>query len=355
MAVIWSFPGEENRGSNPYTATLVAELRRLGHSTASPGWRRRLYRRCDIIHLHWPQKVVQRSLLASLRSIMLWQFFLALQKARGARVVWTVHNVASHERPRARLERWWMALLLKWVDGIHALSQASLDCAVARHPVIAEKRLLVAPHWTYGDAYPRPSKSAAIPHSTVAFLGDIKDYKGLDAFLDALDNALPDDLHYVVHGKPGDGIDPQHLSDRMGQLRQRGWRLDYALERLTDQQMADRLASTGLLVLPYKSGENSGLAILAAEQGVPLLVSPLPAFAPLLNELAGPRITPIIGALSHAQMAQAFARGQAVAGRASPSFLARRAPAAVVAKISNYYLFLMDRKARSREAASPVQ
>lgn len=342
MAMIWSFPGEENRQSNPFTATLLRELRALGHQTASPGWSRRFTGRCDVIHLHWPQKVVQPGLVRSLRSIAMWLAFLARHKAAGTRIVWTVHNVASHEAVRPRLERWWMNRLLALVDGIHALSRASLEEAGAVYPAVLRKHPLIAPHWIYGDAYPPPE--TGLKQDTTAFLGDLKAYKGLDAFLAALEQAEPDGRRYLVHGKPADDLDPVQLQGRLQRLQQRGWQLEFVLERLSDQDMADRLAQSGLLVLPYHSGENSGLAILAAERGTPLLVSPLPAFQPLLDELGPPRVTVFDPPLDHAAIVAAFETARSVAGTVDPDFVTRRASVRIVREISNYYLFLMDQR-----------
>lgn len=330
--------------SNPYTATLVRELRALGLTVATPNWPHRLLDRCDIVHLHWPQKVLQHSLVASLRSITMWLVFLAVQKARGARVVWTLHNIQSHERHHPIIERWWMRGFLTLVDGVHAMSETSLTSAGEIYPVIASKYPLVAPHWTYGDAYPSARPVSKPNQDTIAFLGDIKPYKGIEEFLVALEQAQPDNRTYVVHGRPAEGIEPAALAKRMDRLRCRGWRLEAVLDRLTDQEMSDRLAQSGLLVLPYRSGDNSGLAVLAAERGTPMLVPTLPAFEPLLNELGFPRVSAIESPLTHAQIVSAVTAARTVAGSVDASFAKRRTPAAVVREIRNYYLFLMDRR-----------
>lgn len=343
MLRIWCFPGEENRLSNPYTAILVTQLRRLGHKVSSPGWPGRFAGRCDVIHLHWPQKVVRASLFGSLRTIAVWSAFLALQKARGAKIVWTMHNVASHEGERPRLERFWMKRLIARLDGVHALSQDSLKQARAHYPALATLPALVAPHWTYSDAYPQPDASPDNPE-TISFLGDIKPYKGLDAFLTALEQAQPDARRYLVHGRPEDEESSQSLEHRLRALAVRGWRIEWTLERLSDQQMADRLAEAALLLLPYESGENSGLAVLAAERGTPLLVSRIAAFEPLQEELGSPRAVAIETPLSHWQITEAAEAARCVAGTVPEDFVRRRSPEAVVAEISGYYLFLMDIK-----------
>lgn len=344
MLRIWCFPGEENRLSNPYTAILVTQLRLLGHKVSSPGWLTRFNGRCDVIHLHWPQKVVRASLFGSLRTIAVWSVFLALQRARGAKVVWTMHNVASHEGERPRLERLWMKRLIARLDGIHALSQGSLEQARAHYPALAALPALVAPHWTYSDAYPQPDPPAPDIPETIAFLGDIKAYKGLDAFLTALEQAQPDARRYLVHGRPEDEESGNALKHRLRALAARGWRVEWALERLSDQQMADRLAETALLLLPYESGENSGLAVLAAERGTPLLVSRIAAFEPLLEELASPRAVAIEAPLTHRQIVESAEAARPVAGTVPEDFARPRSPEAVVAEISSYYLFLMDFK-----------
>jgi glycosyltransferase involved in cell wall biosynthesis len=344
MLRIWCFPGEENRLSNPYTAILVTQLRRLGHTVSSPGWLRRFTGRCDVIHLHWPQKVVRASLFGSLRTIAVWSAFLALQKARGAKIVWTMHNVASHEGERPKLERFWMKHLIARLSGIHALSQDSLEQARAHYPALAALPALVAPHWTYSDAYPQPNPDARVTPGTIAFLGDIKAYKGLDAFLTALEQTEPDPRRYLVHGRPEDEESGRALEDRLQALAARGWRIEWTLERLSDQQMADRLAEADLLMLPYESGENSGLAVLAAERGTPLLVSRLAAFEPLLEELGWPRATAIKAPLTHWQIVAAAGAARSVSGTVPRDFVRRRSPEAVVAEISGYYLFLMDIK-----------
>lgn len=342
MIVVWSFPGEENLRSNPYTATLVRELRALGLTVATPGWLGRLLGRCNIVHLHWPQKVIQPSLAASLRSTSMWLVFLTLQKARGARIVWTLHNVQSHEAHHPKLEQWWMRRFLRLVDGVHAMSETSLAEAEAIYPAVASKMPLVAPHWTYGNAYPPARSDLAHRHDAIAFLGDIKPYKGIEEFLVALEQAKPDTHRYVVHGRPMDGVEPLALAERLDQLRRRGWLIEAVLDRLSEQEMSDRLAQAGLLVLPYRTGENSGLAVLAAERGTPILVAAIPAFEPLLSELGPPRVAAIESPLTHSQMVRAFVAARPVAGSIDVPFSQSRTPAAIVREIRNYYLFLMD-------------
>ncbi|KPH65756.1 glycosyltransferase [Novosphingobium sp. ST904] len=342
MARVWCFPGEENRHSNPYTAILIGQLRRLGHSPSSPGWKERFTGTCDILHLHWPQKVIQPGLLRSLRTIAAWAVFLALQKARGAKIVWTMHNAVSHEQLRPRLERFWMARFMALLDGIHAMSESSLAQARLRHPVLTRIPALVAPHWTYSGAYPPPAATIGLRRDTVSFLGDIKGYKGLDDMLAALENAEPDSRRYLVHGLPESPAEAAALEARLAALSGRGWRMEWVLTRLSDQEMADRLNETLILLLPYRRGENSGLAILAAERGTPVMVSGISAFSNLLDELGPPRVTAITAPLSHRQIAEAAQAAAAVAGAVPLHFVARRSPERVVAEISNYYLFLMD-------------
>src|SRR3546814_8704974 len=66
---------------------------------------RRRHTRCALV------TGVQTCALPILASTIVWM------KLRGARIVWTVHNLRSHERPHhPRLERWYYALYTRLVD-----------------------------------------------------------------------------------------------------------------------------------------------------------------------------------------------------------------------------------------------
>src|SRR3990170_8640515 len=91
---------------NPHTALLYSAMQELGATVKEFSVRRLLSGRYHVWHLHWPERYLNRprAVHAVARSLRL----LALMDAgrrRGARTVWTVHNLAAHERVHPRWER----------------------------------------------------------------------------------------------------------------------------------------------------------------------------------------------------------------------------------------------------------
>ena len=48
-------------------------------------------------------------------------------RSRGTKIVWTVHNLASHERRYPRLEKWFWRAFLRRLDGFITLSESGLS------------------------------------------------------------------------------------------------------------------------------------------------------------------------------------------------------------------------------------
>ena len=323
--VLFSIPARENRASNPYTAILADGMAALGWDVSSPRWVDRISRKADIVHLHWPQRVADKPSIAALRAIAMWLAFLRWQRARGAKVVWTAHNLQAHDARSPRIEALFMRQFTRQLDGFIALSEAGRRNAVAAFPALRDKPSIIVPHPVYGDAYPPPSNARAPTGETVAFLGDIKPYKGLDSLLAALEQAAtPDDRSYLIAGRCDDRAEAAAIASRIAALSARGWIIERDAERLSDQAMADALARTDLLVQPYRRGENSGLSLLAAERGVPMLLSPLGGFRAIGDELGTDRVCYIQGDLDHPGIVAALDRTRATRKAPLPEFLAAR-------------------------------
>lgn len=323
--LLFSIPARENRASNPYTAMLADGMEALGWQVSSPRWKDRFRRRADVIHVHWPQRVCDKAQLAAVRSIGMWLAFLGWQQARGAKVVWTTHNLQAHDARSPAIEAWYMRLFTRRLDGFIALSEANRRNAIAAFPALRDKPSIIVPHPVYGDAYPPAARAPGLVGETVAFLGDIKPYKGLDSLLAALERAAaPDSRTYLIGGRCSDRAEAAAIASRIAALSSRGWNIERDAERLSDQAMADALARTDLLVQPYHRGENSGLSLLAAERGVPMLLRPLEGFRALGDSLGPERVCYMQDELDHPAIIAALDRTRASRHVPPAEFVAER-------------------------------
>ena len=100
MRVLTSFPTPGPQ-TNPYIVQLAAALRSTpGVEVSHFGWRQAWLGRYDVVHLHWPEILVQRGQGPKRLARQLLVAGLLLRwRLGGVAVVRTMHNSTPHEPP----------------------------------------------------------------------------------------------------------------------------------------------------------------------------------------------------------------------------------------------------------------
>lgn len=290
---ITTFP--DWRDVNPYQQLLSEALGRQGlQNTLPAGYRRGLplwravssaAARPDILHLHWPSAYL-RSQRPALRAAYCLRTLadLRLVKRAGIRVVWTVHNLVTHDTPTPRLERWFSARLARLADRLIVHSEAAQDLVIKQLGADTAK-IAVIPLGPYCDAYgalpDRAAARAALgigPEVPVAlFFGLIRPYKGVPALLrawDALGDRRGDGLLILA----GNAADPNYAAEiRTHAARVPQVRLD--MRFVPDEIMLQLLAASDTLVLPFENSLTSSTVRLAQDYGLPVVVPAVPGSA----------------------------------------------------------------------------
>ena len=287
-------PAFKNRQTNPYNASLYAALEQYGATVAEFTKARLLRERWDIVHLHWPDGVLNSggAIIAAARVAYLVAQ-LAYARARGAKIVWTVHNLQAHHTAHPRIERALWRAFVPLVDAAVSLSRSGLELARERFPALAGKAQFVMPHGHYRSCYKNecsPSEARArlsLPPGkpVIAFVGQIKPYKNvpalLRAFVDQPAETIPASL--LIAGKPGDAA----LADELTALAGSHPKVVLRFGHIADDEMQVVLNACDLTVFPYREILNSGSAILALSFNRPVLVPAKGAMAELRG-LVGP-------------------------------------------------------------------
>jgi glycosyltransferase involved in cell wall biosynthesis len=286
-------PARSNAHGNPYNA-LLADAVEAGGTVVVHEWSagRALGQRWDVVHLHWPEAALNRPrALDALITLAGLFAVLDVARRRGARVVWTVHNLAAHEAAHPRLAVWFYAGLWRRLDGFIALSEAARAAVVAHFPVAAAIPCAVIPHGHYRPVLPpRPSRAAARRRlgladadRVVLFAGTVRPYKNVDALVRAV-RALPDpDLRLLVAGVPNEPL-PSLLRD----LAADDPRIRFDFRFVPSEELAELYAAADLVALPFAEVLNSGSALMALSHDRPVLVPRLGSLIDLA-ERAGPQ------------------------------------------------------------------
>jgi beta-1,4-mannosyltransferase len=309
------------RAANPYQSLIYD---RLGPTVeAHPGdiedaltfgAGRRLF------HLHWEDAVLRQPEASAERFLDRLTAF----RSGGGRVIWTMHNLTSHDVGLRKAEADLQAGLADLADVIHLHSLPAVAAAMARGSLPLPKVRVIA-HPSYAGAYPHVEGSAARmalglrDSSMVALLpGRIAAYKqpakAVAAFLDV---AAPDH-RLIVAGHVASDFGFDDPDDPRIVVR-RGFADPAELARLH--------AAANFVVLPYETSLTSGSAILAATLGRGVLGPDLPGLRDAVAAGSTGMLYPE-GELRSA-LAAALADGRetwAARGRAAAVLAAARAP-----------------------------
>lgn len=257
-------------------------------------WREALTGRYDVLHVHWPERLV-RSRRGRLHRLGVRAAFcmlmLRVTLLRTA-VVRTEHNVDPHE-PGDRVEQ----RLLAWLRRRTTVS-VRLNTVTAPHPTAIDA---VVPLGHFRERFAAHPRSARVP-GRVVYAGIIRDYKGVDLLLDAF-AALGDrrDLSLRVVGRPH--------TERWRQLVEAAAaadpRITARLEFVDDATLVAELTAAELTVLPYRDLHNSGALLVALSLDVPALVTRTPTTAALAAEVGPGWIRLLDGELDAAALAAA--------------------------------------------------
>jgi beta-1,4-mannosyltransferase len=260
-------PAFRTRYANPYNARLYTAMTAEGVLVRDMSWFRLLATRVDIVHLHWPDLtflsgVRQYRVVARL---LFFFAFLKLARLRGTRLVWTAHNINSHEeRSTPFLRAQYRKLLTRNLDAVICLSADGVAAMRAAYPELADVPAYVTPHGHYRHDY-----DFAITRSEARRLlgidqdarllvsvGQIRPYKNVPTLIEQF-RARPDDGTLLgIAGNPGKGT----MRAGVNAAAKADPRILMELSFLSDERMALWLRASDLVVLPYSAIQNSGSA-----------------------------------------------------------------------------------------------
>jgi glycosyltransferase involved in cell wall biosynthesis len=246
-----------------------------------------------LVHLQWPEELYRwhGSGPAHVRARAFVERLDAL-KAAGARLAWTVHNLAPHDHPDDPVDREVYQAVIDRADLIVHHGEASRGLLRQRYTVGAVREI-VAPHGHFGG-YPQGGDRAAtrarlrLPDEATVFLhfGLVRGYKGLDLLLDAYRAARVPRKHLVIAGTWAIAPGGQSLSERLRMAWIRRWARTIRCEfrHVADDEIRDFMAAADAVVLAHRQVLNSGVAVLGMSFGKLVVGPDTGCVGPLLAE-----------------------------------------------------------------------
>ncbi len=287
---------------NPYQRQLADALEKICH-TVVPCDTRRIFSlmvfllkngRPDIFHVHWPDHfMVRRSAMTTFLASMLFVMEVALMRLLGVRIVWTVHNIISHDRKYTRIEKTFHQILLGLYDKIIHLSHSSIAIMHNFYRISdkTRRKFHVVPHGHYVRWY-KNSISRETARSLLEInedakvllcFGVIRPYKGVHILFDALQGIPDRNLHVLIAGSPKN----KEIENQLYLYCHRDERIEVFLHFIPDYDVQIFMNAADIVVLPYSDILNSGVAILAMSFGKPVIAPDTGGIPELVDDNGG--------------------------------------------------------------------
>lgn len=197
--------------------------------------------------------------------------YVAKKMKKNCRVVSIVHNATPHEQ--SRLDKVLADYFFKRNTHCIALSKAVRKDIQKDYPQINTKVLLHPTYEHFGDVVESEvaAKELNLNESKkyLLFFGLIRDYKGLDQLLLVL-NQLDDGVHLIVAGEVYGSFDKYDAIIKEHQLENR---VHLNLNYISDEMVKYYFSLSTTVVLPYKSGTQSGIIAIAKHFNKPVIAT----------------------------------------------------------------------------------
>jgi beta-1,4-mannosyltransferase len=185
---IASKPAYSNREKNPYNSLLYEHIKNFGCCVEELSIKGCFTTKYEIVHIHWPEYGLYfPDILRASSRLLILLATVYLAKFKGAKLIWTAHNLQSHEGHHPKLEKWFWKIFLHAIDGYFSLSYLGQKNVIARFPQLREKPFAVTPIGHYQEIYPdeidretaRDRFSILSNQTVIVCAGAIRPYKNI--------------------------------------------------------------------------------------------------------------------------------------------------------------------------------
>ncbi len=224
----------------------------------------------QLLHLHWPDPLFARVFWDSPRPHKAMRMALlitdiALARLRGRRIVWTLHNLVSHESKDAKREAFACQMLARLAHRIIAHSQSAIAQAESAYGVQFAHKSHVIPMGNFDGIYreavaaPPARDRAADAPINILFFGAIRPYKGLKPLLRAFAQVNDPRVRLTIAGRAMDAA----YGESIAALAAADPRVRLALGFVDVPEVAPLFAQSDVVIIPFERTLTSASLMLA--------------------------------------------------------------------------------------------
>lgn len=262
------------RNNNPYQELLAGGLEKIGTGVVfntpssvffpfkvmfTPGKK--------VLHIHWLGALIgSRNIFAAFAKPVLFIIFLLLAKLGRTKLIWTVHNLTSHDAPHPGIEIFFTRIISNLLDKV------IIHCPFVAEELgklynIERSKIDIISHGSYVEFYPQTitRKEArgklSLPDEGRVFLtfGSMKKYKGVENLIETFKSLKEENIFLLIAGEPEKGA----VSLIKEEIRNFP-NIKAFLSFIPEEEVEVFMEAADIVVLPYADVLTSGAAMLAA-------------------------------------------------------------------------------------------
>jgi glycosyltransferase involved in cell wall biosynthesis len=281
-----------NPAANAYSSMLYSAVEDSGATVDDITLRKLFRQRYDIVHVHWPEWYLYERPRA--RMVLLSSIFLAglcWARVRGAKLVWTAHNLAPHESTPQRYTAWFFSVFTRLVDAVISPTELGIEPLRKRFPRLAHVSTAVIPLGHLRGRFPdhgsrkkaRERLGIRADARVACFFGNVRPYKNVPGLVRHFRALADPHVVLLIGGRPlNEDVREQVELAAAGDERVR-----LHLCFVDDDEVQDYLRAADIVTLPYSESSNSFVALLALSFDRPVLAPAIGGF-PELAAIVGP-------------------------------------------------------------------
>lgn len=280
ILTVGSFP--YNPGFNPYQKLFAGALEAAGvnvlrippskwyplsHASRQP---------IDLLHLDWHHDWYRGKNLAT-RWIKGLMFRHGLRSCKRLPVVWTAHNLTSHDSPNPQLDHRCTQELINICSGIVVMSDASESELRKEYSIDSATHVQKIHHGHYIDCYPnevtreeaRQKLGCESDEFVFLALGSLRAYKGYTNLVRAFAAIASPSDRLVIGGSASHRTYVEELRESIAEAKSRDptLKIDLHARTIGDEEMQYFFNASDVCVLPFERILNSGSLLLAMSFG----------------------------------------------------------------------------------------
>jgi len=233
------------------------------------------------VHFHWLHPYIfAGSRLKTVARLALTVFQLFVLRLWSIPMVWTVHNLMSHESQYPSLERRFKHAFIRFgfCDSLIVHCEALEESIIEEYnlPENVREQVHVIPHGHYLNNYENEvSKKEARPElgldqeeTVFLYFGLIRPYKGVPYLIDEFTSIEASNIRLLVVGNPMN----ESIEEIVREKSATDNRVTTVLEFIPDEDIQLYMNACDCVVLPYNKVTTSGSAVLAMSFGKAIII-----------------------------------------------------------------------------------